>query len=990
MDPIITGIITGVIVNCLAGLAKYLGGVKEKKTDDKRTELQALIKKATEEIADAIEWEPPPRVEEVCLFIISPEVESIVRQILSSKLMGNGSRNNLKSIESEFLTSFALYVGQSKEQIKSASTILFQSLLEGCERELDDAINKGILSAHEAKSTIRFRIIQDEVETIRRNISFLSMQEKLDVKAVHDFEKKYLQQVGDRHQYIIPPHFDVARKVPIDDLYVMPYFIKRPIKQSEEHVRISGKEFLDSAYRSIVLGDPGSGKSCFANKLCYDLSINRSDRCFCGRNVTPILVILRDYGAEKKANTISILKYIEGVASSRYQLPALTGAFEYLLLNGHTLVIFDGLDELLDTSYRQEISSDIESFCKLYPSVPVLVTSRSVGYEQAPLDERRFEVFHIAEFDDNQIEEYATKWFAIEPEFTPEQREQKVKAFLDESMVVPDLRSNPLMLALMCNIYRGENYIPKNRPDVYEKCAMMLFERWDLSRGIHVQLPFEADIKPAMMYLAHWIYSNDRLHGGVTENQLVNEVGKYLLGRRFEDPDKAKSAAREFIEFCRGRAWVFTDTGTTKEGERLYQFTHRTFLEYFTASHLFRTNPTATKLEEVLVTRILKREWDTVARLSFQILNKTIDGAGDEALMLLLKQSASEKTESESRWKLLSFIARCLEFIVPSPKVTRDIVSACTRESLALYANVVKNKKTKRGRRTIDTDEIIGALINAAVENITIVEDELRKIIIEIAKNDDKSKSIAAIEIGLLLPAYRIKDLKIYQEFSDKIYENCVDIINKMRKEIYTICMASLIRDDTTVTEIVEWYGIDRIFMRGAFSTHGGRFFVPLVDMLTGHLLHLINKGIRTARYEKRIAEIGGILIKKEPPYVEEKGVNFGYAEFYLEEIETKEKEDDTKEKEEVTIDASVLFGGFILLAIVLESYPVKRSEVIVDKIIRVEKGLFGRLKNIFRYRFGYGNVDFLREEIRACGFGDDEEKMVWRWSQGEIDFVKK
>ena len=40
------------------------------------------------------------------------------------------------------------------------------------------------------------------------------------------------------------------------------------------------------------------------------------------------------------------------------------------------MVIFDGLDELLDTHYRQEIKGDIESFCNLYPTVPVLITSR--------------------------------------------------------------------------------------------------------------------------------------------------------------------------------------------------------------------------------------------------------------------------------------------------------------------------------------------------------------------------------------------------------------------------------------------------------------------------------------------------------------------------------------------------------------------------------------------------------------------------------------
>jgi predicted NACHT family NTPase len=239
------------------------------------------------------------------------------------------------------------------------------------------------------------------------------------------------------------------------------------------------------------------------------------------RQLSPILVVLRDYGAEKKARNCSILQFIESTSNSNYQTQSPGGAFEYLLLNGHVLVVFDGLDELLDTRYRQEISSDVEAFCNLYPSVPVLVTSREVGYEQAPLDETKFEIFQLSPFTEEQVRNYAYKWFGADPEFGLEQRKQKTEAFLQESRIAPDLRSNPLMLALMCNIYRGENYIPRNRPDVYEKCALMLFERWDRMRGINASLPFEAHIRPTMMYLAHWIYSEDTLQGGVTEQRLI-------------------------------------------------------------------------------------------------------------------------------------------------------------------------------------------------------------------------------------------------------------------------------------------------------------------------------------------------------------------------------------------------------------------------------------------------------------------------------------
>ena len=122
------------------------------------------------------------------------------------------------------------------------------------------------------------------------------------------------------------------------------------------------------------------------------------------------------------------------------------------------------------------------------------------------------------------------------------------------------------MLGLMCNIYRGENYIPRNRPDVYRKCAEMLFERWDSSREIPINFHFEDDIRPVMAYLAYWIYGDINLREGVIETDLITKTADYLLSHRFEDRYQAERAARNFIDFCRGRAWIFTEVGADKNG----------------------------------------------------------------------------------------------------------------------------------------------------------------------------------------------------------------------------------------------------------------------------------------------------------------------------------------------------------------------------------------------------------------------------------------
>ena len=119
----------------------------------------------------------------------------------------------------------------------------------------------------------------------------------------------------------------------------------------------------------MVLGNPGGGKSTLASRICHDLAIDHRVRILGKRQLTAALVVLRDYGAAKKEHKCSFRQFIEAVANSHYQIAPPKGAIEYTPSSGRAMVVFDGLDELLDTRHRQEISDDIESFCNLYPEV---------------------------------------------------------------------------------------------------------------------------------------------------------------------------------------------------------------------------------------------------------------------------------------------------------------------------------------------------------------------------------------------------------------------------------------------------------------------------------------------------------------------------------------------------------------------------------------------------------------------------------------------
>jgi hypothetical protein len=166
----------------------------------------------------------------------------------------------------------------------------------------------------------------------------------------------------------------------------------------------------------------------------------------------------------------------------------------------------------------------------------------------------------------------------------------------------------------------------------------------------------------------------------------------------------------------------FAETGTTANGEPLFQFTHRTFLEYFTASYIVRTNYTPEALFNQILPRVASREWDNVSQLAVQLLNKAAEGSGDEVLRKLIEESTHGS--SQQRVNQLSFAARCLNFLVPSPHVTRELTNVCVQLSVQLV--IAGKKGNDGGRGAVD---LLAALVQASVENRPYISAEIERIV---------------------------------------------------------------------------------------------------------------------------------------------------------------------------------------------------------------------------------------------------------------------
>jgi hypothetical protein len=570
-----------------------------------------------------------------------------------------------------------------------------------------------------------------------------------------EFLKRYRRQVRQIHGRIEPPDFDRRRLIPLASIYV-PTEIEEHIvditavgtrepPDGPRGVSLSVPDLKGIIDRTVLLGDPGGGKTTSVKFLLNEFALDPSGK-------VPFLVTLREYAAETPLKW-SVAGYIEATLATLYQSSPPDGLVEGLLLTGRAIVVFDGLDELLDTSRRREISERVEQFSSAYPLTPILVTSRVVGYDQARLDKEEFTCYRLGGFDDDKVVKYIRKWFSYHDGASKAEAKEKAKAFFKESQAAKDLRANPLLLSLMCILYRGAGSLPGDRAGIYMKCAELLFRKWDEQRDLYRELRADYLVEPTLRYLAWWLFTREDTSAAATEQELASETAKFLHGRGFEGVDEARAAAKEFVEFCRGRMWVFSDAGTTAAGEKLYSFTHRTFLEYFAAWQLAATSDTPEDLADRLITSIRSSGgWEVVGELAIQIKDRITDQGADRAYQRILT-----RTEHAGGQALRQLFIRLLTEWMPgmpvSPAIARRVTGAVLTQLLWSSPDP-----------TLLTD-----LQECGTRHQYIVADELGSGIATMVASDQESVKLAGLQIALSLAMHGMQRDGFWVNWSKKL-----------------------------------------------------------------------------------------------------------------------------------------------------------------------------------------------------------------------------
>ncbi|WP_427136583.1 NACHT domain-containing protein [Pseudarthrobacter sp. S9] len=615
----------------------------------------------------------------------SPECGRLIQTFILSKMTLDP--HDLAEVRIEFTDAFQRLLEIEFKEQEFIARELAQSLWPLLENFVahvgSDALSsnvKGLLTARRSTDAAS-EILQDSAPLplyVRQLLESISGLERIKAarNAAFDIRREIKSSFGVMNMdHLLEGDFRVDKK----DVFIHRTLTERG--QSAKNIETSELPIGPNGIgRVVVLGDPGVGKTTLLGHMVAEIASDEDGA------MVPILVTCRNFSPD---SAFEMDKWVTRDFRVVRSLNIGGGVIKDILATGQAVVLFDGIDEVIDPGRRSQLVSEIEAFVRRYPLCPVLATARRVGYERIALKEN-FRVFGLREFTDDQVSEYASLWFLKRnaPEVT--------RRFLMNSESIKDIRSNPLMLSLLCDVYRARGYLPRNRFEVYGNCAELLFTRWDSMRDIETppdHMRYGARLFEELAWLFH---SSQNARSGVEERQLVRLLAEFFRRNAGVDVSESSSRARRFLEFCADRAWLLSAQYRNDRGERIFSFTHRTFLEYYAAQAIVKRSEHLGVIVSAIRSAFVHDPSSVLCDLILQYYDSTKYDGGADILLVLLKAPEHEVDQAaEARLSLclrladaIALPSHVMDVLVDSIRSAWSVLPATmTRDSsFALFA----------------------------------------------------------------------------------------------------------------------------------------------------------------------------------------------------------------------------------------------------------------------------------------------------------------
>lgn len=313
--------------------------------------------------------------------------------------------------------------------------------------------------------------------------------------------------------------------------------------------RLDALEMVQQSNRLMILGKPGAGKTTLLRRVAY--------LCAKGNRWADMVPAFLEF---RKLGTLGIQERLRDEWGED-PLPVLRA--------GRALLLLDGLDEV-PADRVSSVRQEIDDLARRAGHSRVLVTCRIAASEYT------FEPFtevEVSDFDEEQIAEFAGKWFAAKGH--PD-RAASFLTKLKENRPISELAQSPLLLAMMCLLFERRPDFDADRAEIYKDALDVLLRKWDAKRAIPRDAP----------YKGLTLQRKQQMLMGIARERF--ERNEYLFERASLE-EQVTSFFRQAPEAGEIDAAVILDAMEAQHGllvERardIYSFSHLTLQEYFTA-----------------------------------------------------------------------------------------------------------------------------------------------------------------------------------------------------------------------------------------------------------------------------------------------------------------------------------------------------------------------------------------------------------------------
>ena len=396
--------------------------------------------------------------------------------------------------------------------------------------------------------------------------------------------------------------------------------------------RIPGPEAVNKYPKLMVWGKPGAGKTTFLKYLAIQCAVGQLQQ-----GKIPIFITLKDftYFTNSCYPRPNLLEYInQQLAKCKV---AKTESAE-LCEQGKALILLDGLDEVIQ-GYSYSVINQIQQFSDQYRDNSIVITCRIAAKEYTF---QGFTEVEVADFDKQQIQTFAQKWFQQKDPVKAERFIEK----LEYNKQIQELATNPLLLTLLCLVFGETADFPSNRSELYKEGVDVLLKKWDAKRNIErnvVYRKLSVIRKEDLLSQVAWttFESGDYFF---KQRKVEGYIADYIrnLPDAKTDPEALQLDSEKILKSIEAQHGLLVE-----RAKGIYSFSHLTFQEYFTARKIVSDPQVLEQVLQCLVERITETRWREVFLLVVGMLPRA------DCLLHLMKHQVNRLAATDKKLQQL-------------------------------------------------------------------------------------------------------------------------------------------------------------------------------------------------------------------------------------------------------------------------------------------------------------------------------------------------